>query len=174
MVVRRSARRRRTVTAFWEDGAAVVAIPAAFTRRQEREWVPKMLSRLQRADAAGNATRSDAELMRRARWLSERYLQGRSDPTSVRWANNQRKRWGSASPADRSIRISKQLRGMPQWVVDYVLLHELAHLIVADHGRNFWALLKVYPRTAEARAFLAGVSYASGRGLDMELEAHSE
>ncbi len=165
VVVRRSARRKRTVTAFWEEGTAVVAIPASFTRRQEREWVPKMLERLQQRSQ--RAQGGDDELMHRAAGLSRRYLQGRAVPSSVRWVTNQRKRWGSASPADRSIRLSAQLRDMPDWVVDYVLLHELAHLLVAGHGRQFWALLEGYPRLAEAKAFLAGVSHAADRGLDL-------
>jgi hypothetical protein len=54
---------------------------------------------------------------------------------------------------------------MPQWVIDYVLLHELAHLLVAGHNAAFWKLLDAYPETARAKAFLEGVSYATSRGL---------
>jgi predicted metal-dependent hydrolase len=51
---------------------------------------------------------------------------------------------------------------MPGWVVDYVLLHELAHLVEASHGPEFWALLAPYPDLARARAFLDGVAWADG------------
>jgi hypothetical protein len=54
---------------------------------------------------------------------------------------------------------------MPGWVVDYVLLHELAHLVVAGHGPQFWKLLETYPRTERARGFLEGV--AATAGLDL-------
>ena len=52
---------------------------------------------------------------------------------------------------------------MPDYVVDYVLLHELAHLQVPDHGPEFEALLTAFPRLLEARAFLAGVDFAGER-----------
>ena len=45
---------------------------------------------------------------------------------------------------------------MPQWVIDYVLLHELAHLLVAGHDAAFWRLLEAYPETERAKAFLDG------------------
>jgi predicted metal-dependent hydrolase len=50
---------------------------------------------------------------------------------------------------------------MPGYVVDYVLLHELAHLLVPDHGPDFWALLEAYPRTERARGYLEGVASAA-------------
>lgn len=168
VVVRRSARRRRTVAAFWEEGTAVVAIPAHFSAAQEREWVAKMLLKLQ-AKGQGLPSkrrgRTDADLMARAGHLSARYLGGRAEPDTVRWVRNQNSRWGSATPADRSIRLSDKLQGMPEWVVDYVLLHELAHLLVASHSAAFWAHLAAYPDLERAKAFLEGVSYASSRGL---------
>jgi predicted metal-dependent hydrolase len=86
-------------------------------------------------------------------------------PTSVRWVSNQNSRWGSATPSDGSIRLSDKLRPMPQWVIDYVLLHELAHLLVAGHNAAFWKLLEAYPETERAKAFLEGVSFATSRGL---------
>ena len=90
---------------------------------------------------------------------------GRARPASVRWVGNQVSRWGSATPAHGSIRLSDKLKGMPEWVVDYVLLHELAHLLEASHNARFWALLAVYPDLARAKAFLQGVAFAGSRGL---------
>ncbi len=78
----------------------------------------------------------------------------------MRWAANQDRRWGSCTLVDGSIRISTRVRGMPGWVLDYVLLHELAHLLHAGHGPDFWRLLEPYPRTERARGFLEGVSFA--------------
>jgi hypothetical protein len=165
--VRRSTRRRRTVSAYREDGRTVVLIPARMTRADERYWVEAMLARLTAQEARGRPT--DEDLMTRAGDLSSRYLEGRAVPTSVRWANNQANRWGSCTPIDGTIRLSTRLRGMPRYVVDYVLLHELAHLIVPDHGPAFWKLLTPYPRTERARGYLDGVSSASG--LDLSEDA---
>jgi hypothetical protein len=158
------------VAAFWENGTAVVAIPARFTAAQESEWVHRMLAKLQRQGerrAASGRKRpvSDAALAAHAAHLSAQYLGGRAVPASVRWVTNQNSRWGSATPADGTIRLSDKLRPMPQWVIDYVLLHELAHLLVAAHNAAFWKLLEAYPETQRAKAFLEGVSFATARGL---------
>ncbi|MCC2335790.1 M48 metallopeptidase family protein [Cellulomonas wangsupingiae] len=155
--VRRSRRRARTVSAWREDGRTVVAIPARFTRAQEREWVGRMVDRL----AAQERRRrpSDDQLVTRATELSRRYLGGRAVPTSVRWSSNQGRRWGSCTPSEGTIRISDRVRGMPRWVLDYVLLHELAHLLQPGHGEHFWAELSTYPHTQRARGFLEGCAF---------------
>lgn len=156
--VRRSRRRSRTVTAYREGGRTIVAIPARFTRAQEREWVRRMLDRL--ATQEKRRRPSDDQLVRRAAELSARYLGGRATPSSVRWSANQGRRWGSCTVGDGSIRLSDRLRGMPSWVTDYVLLHELTHLLHAGHGPDFWAELEAYPRTERARGFLEGYAFA--------------
>lgn len=167
MEVRRSQRRRRTVSAYRDGERVVVLIPAQFSRAEEREWVDRMLERLDAREQ--RARRSDAELMARAQRLAGRYLP-ELRPTamarlSVRWVSNQNGRWGSCTPADRTIRISHRVQEMPDWVTDYVLLHELAHLVVPSHGAQFWALLARYPKTERARGYLEGVSAAASLGI---------
>ena len=164
--VRRSSRRRRTVSAYREGGRTVVLVPARFTKAEEREWVAKMLDRL----AAGEARRrpSAADLAERAADLSARYLGGRARPSSIRWVTNQQGRWGSCTPSDRSIRISTRVRGMPAYVLDYVVLHELAHLLVGGHGPDFWGLLAAYPRLERARGYLDGAAAAAGLAMSDE------
>ncbi|MDP9395833.1 MAG: M48 family metallopeptidase [Actinomycetota bacterium] len=158
--VRRSARRRRTVSAYRDGARTVVLIPERMSAAEERRWVALMLERL----AAQEQRRrpSDAALLARAQDLSRRYLGGQAVPTSVRWVDNQGSRWGSCTPADGSIRLSSRLRGMPSWVVDYVLVHELAHLLVPGHGAPFWSLVGEYPRAERARGYLEGVAAATG------------
>jgi predicted metal-dependent hydrolase len=156
--VRRSRRRLRTVTAYREGDRTIVAIPARFTRAQEREWVQRMLRRL--GDQERRRRPSDAQLAARAAELSTRYLGGKSTPTSIAWSSQQGRRWGSCTPTDGSIRISDRVQGMPRWVLDYVILHELAHLQHAGHGPEFWAAVGAYPRTDRARGFLDGVTFA--------------
>ncbi|HSJ62240.1 MAG TPA: M48 family metallopeptidase [Jiangellaceae bacterium] len=162
--IRRSRRRKRTVTAFREAGKVVVCMPATFTKAQEQQWVSTMLKRLDAADARRRP--SDDRLLARAWDLSRRYLDGRAEPASVRWSANQNSRWGSCTPDDTTIRVSDRLKGVPPWVLDYVLVHELAHLLVADHGEEFWALVNRYPRTDRARGFLDGLTHAAGRPPD--------
>ncbi|MFB0628860.1 M48 family metallopeptidase [Streptomyces sp. AB3(2024)] len=153
--VRRSARRRRTVSAYREGDRTVVLIPARMSEAEERRWVGVMLDKL--AAQESKRTLGDTELTERAEHLSEQYFAGRARPRSVRWVTNQNTRWGSCTPAEGSIRLSHRLQGMPEYVVDYVLLHELAHLLVPGHGPRFWELLDAYPKTERARGFLEGV-----------------
>ena len=161
--VRRSRRRRRTVSAYREGGRTIVLIPDRFTKAEERQWVATMVERLAKGDQRRRP--SDAQLSRRAAELSRQHLGGRARPTRIRWVTNQNSRWGSCTPADGSIRISTRLQGMPSYVIDYVLLHELAHLLAANHGPDFWALLDGYPQLERARGYLEGV--AATAGLDL-------
>jgi predicted metal-dependent hydrolase len=161
--VRRSARRRRTVSAYRDGDRTVVLIPARMTRAEEREWVAVMLERLAKQER--KLRPSDRDLLARATELSRTWLAGRAKPASVRWVGNQGSRWGSCTPVDRTIRLSSRLQGMPSWVVDYVLVHELAHLLVPGHGPDFWALVDEFPRTERARGYLEGVSATAGLDL---------
>ena len=170
--VRRSRKRLRTVTAYREGDRIVVAIPARFTRAQEREWVRRMVARL--ADQERRRRPSDEELTARAVELSTRYLGGRATPTSVNWSANQGRRWGSCTPADGTIRISTRVRGMPRWVIDYVLLHELAHLQHIGHGPDFWAALETFPRTERARGYLEGVTFGEERVTHADPDATAD
>jgi len=164
--VRRSRKRRRTVAAYREDDRIVVLLPARFTRAEEQEWVATMLARLERSERRRRP--SDARLARRAAELGERYLEGRARPLTVRWVANQNSRWGSCTPTDRSIRLSTRLQGMPSWVIDYVLLHELAHLIEAGHTPAFWTWVDRYPKAERAKGFLEGVAAASDLGIEAD------
>ena len=158
--VRRSRRRRRTVSAYREGGRTIVLIPARFSADEERTWVDAMMRKL----AAGDKRRrpSDQQLLERAADLSRRYLGGRAKPLSIAWVTNQNSRWGSCTPAESTIRISARVKGMPAWVLDYVILHELTHLLQPGHGLEFWRLLESYPRTERARGYLEGVAATSG------------
>lgn len=159
--VRRSRRRRRTVTAYREAGKVIVCMPASFTAEEERRWIGTMLRRIEGSDARRRPT--DDRLLARARGLSKRHLDQQAWPTSVRWSADQQARWASCTPADGTIRVSDRLKGVPQWVLDYVLVHELAHLVIAEHNDEFWALVGRFPRSERARGFLDGLSYAAGQ-----------
>ncbi|WP_204073052.1 M48 metallopeptidase family protein [Planotetraspora phitsanulokensis] len=154
--VRRSTRRRRTVSAYRDGDKTIVLLPAGLSLTDEEQWVRRMLDRL----AAKEQRRrpSDDDLLDRATDLATRYLDDKATPTSVRWVENQRHRWGSCTPDHGTIRLSTRLRGMPAWVVDYVIMHELVHLLVPSHGPRFWELVERYPRAERARGFLEGFS----------------
>lgn len=162
--VRRSARRTRTVSAYRKDGKVIVMIPARFTRAEESEWVDTMLLKLEGNAARGR--RTDAQLMKRAKELSREYLHGKAQPVSVRWVDNMTTRWGSCTTGQGTIRLSDRLQAMPTWVVDYVLLHELAHLLEPSHNQRFWHWVGKYPKAERAQGYLEGVAAAAHLELD--------
>jgi predicted metal-dependent hydrolase len=157
--VRRSRRRRRTVSAYREGERIVVLIPASLSKAEEAEWVDTMVAKLERSERRRRPT--DSDLMSRAERLSDAYLGGLARPVSVRWVDNQSSRWGSCTPGDRTIRLSSRLQAMPAWVVDYVLVHELAHLLEAHHNESFWAWVSHYPKAERARGYLEGFAAAA-------------
>src|SRR5687767_2227700 len=110
--VRRSKRRRRTVSAYRDGDRIIVLIPASMSKRDEATWVTDMVARVERAERRKRP--SDDELLKRAQVLNDQYLGGLATPESVRWVDNQNARWGSCTPGDRSIRLSTRLQGMPR------------------------------------------------------------
>lgn len=157
--IRRSRRRRRTVSAYREGDTIVVLVPDNLTRAEERDWVTTMVARVERKERRA-ARRGDDDLLERATDLSDSYLGGIPRPASVRWVGNQRSRWGSCTPDDRTIRLSARLQKMPDWVIDYVLVHELVHLIEPHHNDKFWGWVANYPHTEKAKGYLQGWSEA--------------
>lgn len=77
--------------------------------------------------------------------------------------------WGSCTIDDRAIRLSNRLDDAPRYALDYILLHELVHLIVAGHGPDFKALLSVYPQLERAEGYLEGRQIRLDEDLDQDL-----
>ena len=142
----RSARRRKTIQARIEAGVLKVMVPDTLTPEQEAHWVEVMRTKLatKKASAPG--------LYERATRLAERY--DLKQPTSVSWSTRQNHRWGSCTPSKGSIRLSSRMTNFPDWVIDYVLIHELAHLSESGHGPAFKALLARYPKAERAEGYL--------------------
>lgn len=143
----RSPRRRKTVQAREVNGVLRVSIPATMTKADEDRWVQEMVTRMARRAGTGAV-----DLDQRAAELSRRY--DLPPPASIRWADNQEWRWGSCTPMSGTVRVSSRLAGEPGWVLDYVIVHELAHLVIARHDRRFWELVNRYPLAERARGFL--------------------
>lgn len=147
----RSTRRKRTVGAQMRGDVLRVSVPSWMSRSEEEKWVETMTRRFRRAqDRALDLGRID--LQRRARDLARRH--DLPQPTEVRWGGDMTTRWGSCTPATGTIRISDRLARMPGWVLDYVLVHELAHLAVPGHSPAFWRLVHRYPKSERAIGYL--------------------
>jgi predicted metal-dependent hydrolase len=167
--VRRSRRRRRTVTAYREGQKVVVLVPASMSVADERRHVDALVARLLAREARDQAPTGDDALVVRARELGRHLapqLGAAPVPSRVTWVGNQRRRWGSCTPAEGTIRLSDRLRPMPAYVRDYVLLHELVHLVEANHTPRFHALVAAYPEADRARGYLEG--YADAARLEID------
>lgn len=158
--VRRSPRRRKTARAYLDGGRYVVEVPAHLDGRDLDDTVTRLVARLDRR----RGDLGDDDLMLRARNLAALHLEptigGGIPEFTIRWVTNQQHRWGSCTPRTGAIRISDRVRVMPDYVRDYIIVHELIHLVEPGHGPGFQALLAGYPEGDRARAFLDG--YAAG------------
>ena len=146
-----SRRRRKTVQASIVNGVIRVQAPASMSKRELDEHVQYLVARLERRYRS-----ESVDLEARATRLSKRF--SLPSATSVTWAD-QRSQWGSCTPTTGEIRISNRLAAYPPWVLDYVLIHELAHLVEANHSPAFNALVNTYPLAERARGFLMAVSF---------------
>lgn len=149
----RSARRTRTISARADGETMIVYLPTGLTPEEEQRWVERMRERLERAKTRRTLNSDDA-LRQRAEELNQEYFGGQLQIQSIRFVTNQDRRFGSCTPSTGTIRISHRLAEMPAWVLDYVIVHELAHLIQPDHSSRFWKLVNRYKLTERARGFL--------------------
>jgi hypothetical protein len=148
----RSKNRAKTISARVVDGVFVVRAPAGMSDAELQPVVDKLMARWQRRQE--KRALDDSDLQRRAQELNRQYFAGKLKWQSIRWVTNQGKRFGSCTPDDATIRISHRLAEVPAFVRDYVIVHELAHLVEANHGPRFWKLVNRFPRTERARGYL--------------------
>ncbi|MCB8927689.1 MAG: M48 family metallopeptidase [Ardenticatenaceae bacterium] len=153
--IMRSAKRKKTVSAELKNGELVVRAPARMSDRELAPIIEKLQKRLRKKTNRIPKTDEDLEVM--AQQLNQIYFSGRLKWQSIRYVTNQNRRFGSCTPSLGTIRLSDRLASMPDWVLKYVIVHELAHLEEANHGPNFWALVNRYPLTERARGYLMAI-----------------
>jgi hypothetical protein len=165
----RSANRKRTVSARLVDGGAVLEIlaPDGISDAELAPIIEKLGQRVRRR-AERPAKDVDAALVRRAAELNRQFFDGKLRWSELRYVTNQKHRFGSCTPGKGSIRISHRVATMPAWVRDYVLVHEMAHLVEPNHGPRFWKMVNRYPRTERARGYLMAL------GLESEADEPDE
>ncbi len=154
----RSERRRRTVQALLNDGRIEVRIPDGLDPTEESRLVDEMVAKIERKH-----TSSKTDLVERARDLARNH--DLPEPGSIDWSSRQNMRWGSCTPAQKRIRISDRIADMPEWVLDSVIVHELAHLVETDHGPAFQELVGRYRLTERARGYLMAMGEGRGKSI---------
>lgn len=143
----RSKRRRKTVSAHLDGDVVRVQMPAWMSKADEERYVVELVNRLEKRE---RRDRTDVEA--RAATLARRYDLPRA--AIVEWVPNHKSQWASCAVATREIHVSERLAEFPAWVLDYVLVHELAHLAEPNHSHRFWSMVNRYPKAERARGFL--------------------
>jgi predicted metal-dependent hydrolase len=143
----RSPRRKKTIEAKMVGDTLRVMLPASLSQEEEEHWVGEMVRRMKKRTSSNHI-----DLTARARQLARRYAL--PEPSTIAASARQRARWGSCSPTTGAVRISSQVLGFPAWVLDYVIVHELAHLVEPNHTAAFWELVRRYELAERARGFL--------------------
>jgi hypothetical protein len=173
--VRRDGRLRKSARwARQEDGSILLRVPKRTPKQQMDALLDDVVKQVAKQAASRRqlaASRTDEALQQRAEAINAEYFGGAIEWAAIRWVTNMRTRLGSCThggPTDGHIRISERIKGWPDWVVDYVIAHELAHRQHPNHSPAFWAFLEdAYPLTERARGFIEGVAF--GRGEDLIL-----
>lgn len=160
----RSPNRTRTATARMVEGRVVVRLPASISAEEEKRLVETLVRRVIRSESKRQGDRKLPDLKRRAADLNRLYFGGKLQVREIKWVSNQEKRYGSCTPSTATIRISDRVATMPLWVLDYVLVHELAHLLQPNHSPVFWKLVARYPLTERARGYLIAVGLEGEAG----------
>lgn len=155
-----SARRTKTTSVKFSEGMFHLSVPALMPDADIVRTARGLIAKVKTKQRNAKRARSNPALFERALHLARVWLNAEVMPTSVVWSDRQNTRWGSCSVHTGAIRISSKLQEMPQWVIDGVLVHELAHLKYPDHSQAFRDFTRHYPRMDEADAFLHGVSFA--------------
>ncbi len=149
----RSRKRKKTIQTKSGEGRLWIYLPAGMDPKEEQKWIDRMIQRNERWVQKKTNRQSDGWLIQRATELNKKYFNG-TLTFSIRFVTNQNARYGSCTSLDKSIRISDRVKTMPSWVQDYIIIHELAHLIYPDHSKQFWELVDRYRYAERAKGYL--------------------
>ena len=151
------------------DGSVLLRVPARLPRQALDGLLTQLPGMLEQQENLA-ARRTDAELQARAEQINRKYFNGQIRWEAIRWVDNMQQRLGSCTrggATDGHIRISSRMRNWPDWVVDYVIAHELLHRRYPNHSAEFKEELKrAYPFTERAQGFIEGVGFAQGQPLE--------
>jgi predicted metal-dependent hydrolase len=168
--VRRDKRLKKSSRWQWEpDGTILLRVPYRLPNRIITQHIDQVAKQLEKRKKMANR-RTDTELQTRAEYLNKTYFKGKIEWNAIRWVGNMNQRLGSCTTSGSTvghIRISDKIKAWPRYVIDYVIAHELVHMLHANHSKEFWATLTTaYPKTERARGFIHGMGFAEGSAYE--------
>ncbi|MEO0092978.1 MAG: SprT-like domain-containing protein [candidate division WOR-3 bacterium] len=165
--IRRSDRRKRTVSARLVGGTMFVNAPADIPEPRLQEIIEQLKRRLEKRKLKRELNQKE-NLMAIYQKLNAQYFNNAIPVRSIEYSTEQSKKWGVCNIKNRSIRISHRLSAMPEWVRDYVIVHEMAHLVFPNHSEKFWQLVNRYKLAERARGYLIAKGYEDTNESDVE------
>ncbi len=170
VTVRRDKRLKKSSRWSWgADGSILLRIPYFLPKKRVGNLLDQIAAQLEKENKLASR-RTDAELQLRAERINQRYFKGKVQWRAIRWVSNMQQRLGSCTqggPTDGHIRISDKIKNWPDWVIDYVIAHELVHRIYPNHSDAFWeTVTQAYPLTERARGFIQGAGFVEGQAYD--------
>jgi predicted metal-dependent hydrolase len=161
----RSPKRKRTVSARLENGDLWISAPVTISDQELNKIISKFKERLLKKKLKRELNEKQ-DLKDIAEKLNREYFDGRLEIKAIEYSTNQNSRFGCCNVRTGKILLSHRLAAMPVWVRDYVLVHELAHLIVPNHGKAFQHLISRYKLKERATGFLMAKGYQEDDDLD--------
>jgi predicted metal-dependent hydrolase len=164
----RDGRLRTRVHWEWSGNRVRIRVPRHAPKREVERLRAEIVDEVRRKRAKVRA-RADADLQVMAQEINREHFGSEITWHSIRWVSNMRKRLGSCTtggPTDGDIRISDRIKGWPQWVIEYVVAHELVHRKHPNHSKEYWAYLARYPEAERARGFIMGIAFQLGEDAD--------
>jgi len=152
----RSKRRYKSAGARIKNNVVEIRVPFWLSRAKTKIVANHFLAKMKKK----RKKQSDHFLQRRASRLIEKYFDNKIKDFSIIWSSRLTSTFGLCSPSKREIKISSRLKQSPSWVIDYLIIHELAHFLVSAHNKQFWSLVNRYLKTKQAKSFLKGIRFA--------------
>ncbi|MBU1125886.1 MAG: M48 family metallopeptidase [Candidatus Omnitrophica bacterium] len=149
----RSRKRMRTVSARVEQDTLIVHAPAILPQERLDKIVLDFKSRFERKKLKEDLKKKQ-DLAQVAAGLNAKYFGNQLKINSIEYVTTQNRKFGCCDYTQARIRISHRIGLMPAWVRDYVVVHEMAHLIEPNHSRAFWNIVFRYRLAERAKGYL--------------------
>ncbi|MBN1564788.1 MAG: M48 family metallopeptidase [Anaerolineae bacterium] len=157
-------RLRKSIRWTLKQETIQVRFPAHISTAELDRLLEDIIDRVRKQRARARQ-QNDDDLEQRAQAINTRYFQSELQWHTIRWVGNMKRRLGSCTEGgttDGDIRISDRIKHWPDYVIDYIVAHELAHRKYPNHSRAFWDYVARYPHTERARGFIDGIAFAEG------------
>lgn len=156
----RSSRRLRTVSARIVENTLIVSAPDTLSHERLNKIIVDFKLKFERKKLKEELDKKE-NLAAIASAINRKYFGNRLKINSIQYVTNQTSKFGCCNYRSADIRISHRVGMMPDWVRDYVVIHEMAHLIEPNHSKSFWDIVSCYGLAERARGFLMAAGFGN-------------